>query len=391
MFSPEEAQIQHFKQTAFGEAPASPNGILWPGDDSFNPSYSRNRVDNPQRMADGIMRRFALGNKNTTADGNAVINLNWFGHLLSMIFTVTSSAFDGVRRVNVTAGGSGYTSAPTVTFTGGAGTGAAAVAIVEGGSVVAVLITNRGSGYTSAPTIGFTGGGGTGATATGVIGTTGWYKHVAKPYLGAPNYYMFESGIVGSTLWQRFYDFVANKLSLDLPVEGICQASVGFVGSGRYTQHTSSLDATPTEVTGEPGEYANMSLLIDDVPSAVISRLQLNFEQRVHEKRPHNGFGRATQLRRGSMTLKSTVDAYFEDFALQNAADAKTLAKILAILQSADGDCDFLVPEHQLEPKTFDRTDDGAVISFSGEGIKSASADAPWKITLINQTANYTT
>lgn len=79
------------------------------------------------------------------------------------------AAYTGVYRIHVTNGGSGYTSVPTVTFTGGAGSGAAATAIVFRGAVVGVIVTTEGSGYTSAPTIGFSGGGGTGAAATASI------------------------------------------------------------------------------------------------------------------------------------------------------------------------------------------------------------------------------
>ena len=64
------------------------------------------------------------------------------------------------------AGGSDYTSAPTVVFTGGGGTGASATAEVQHGSVTSMTMTSGGSGYTSTPTISFTGGNGTGAAAT---------------------------------------------------------------------------------------------------------------------------------------------------------------------------------------------------------------------------------
>lgn len=83
--------------------------------------------------------------------------------------TATPTAVRGVSAIAVTAGGTGYTAAPTVTFTGGAGTGAAATAVVENGVVTEINVTTPGTGYTSAPTIGFTGGGGTGATATASI------------------------------------------------------------------------------------------------------------------------------------------------------------------------------------------------------------------------------
>ncbi len=67
---------------------------------------------------------------------------------------------------SVTAGGSGYTSAPTVTLSGGGGSGAAATATVSGGAVTGVTITSQGTGYTSAPTVSFSGGDGTGAEAS---------------------------------------------------------------------------------------------------------------------------------------------------------------------------------------------------------------------------------
>lgn len=62
-----------------------------------------------------------------------------------------------------------YTSAPTVAFSGGGGTGAAGTAVIENGVVKSVTITNQGSGYTSAPTVAFSSGGGSGATGVAVI------------------------------------------------------------------------------------------------------------------------------------------------------------------------------------------------------------------------------
>ncbi|MFM7469817.1 MAG: phage tail sheath family protein [Vampirovibrionales bacterium] len=73
----------------------------------------------------------------------------------------------------MSAGGSGYTTAPTVTFaappTGGIQ--AEGVATVAAGVVTGITITKVGAGYSSAPTVTFSGGGGTGATATCTIGS----------------------------------------------------------------------------------------------------------------------------------------------------------------------------------------------------------------------------
>jgi len=82
----------------------------------------------------------------------------------------TLNTLELVKSVTITNGGtSTYTSAPTVTFSGGGGTGAAATAFLSAGKVTAIYLTNPGSGYTSAPAITFSGGAGSGAAATAVL------------------------------------------------------------------------------------------------------------------------------------------------------------------------------------------------------------------------------
>lgn len=75
-----------------------------------------------------------------------------------------SYAYGSVTGFLVTAGGTGYTSLPTITITDPTGSGATAVATLTSGVVTAISITAGGAGYT-APTVAITGGGGTGATA----------------------------------------------------------------------------------------------------------------------------------------------------------------------------------------------------------------------------------
>lgn len=63
-----------------------------------------------------------------------------------------------VASAEVTDGGYGYNSTPSVVFSGGGGVNAAATATVTGGVVTAVTMTNAGSSYEYAPTISFSGG-----------------------------------------------------------------------------------------------------------------------------------------------------------------------------------------------------------------------------------------
>ncbi|WP_221030553.1 hypothetical protein [Actomonas aquatica] len=87
-----------------------------------------------------------------------------------------------VNSIAISSGGAGYTSAPTVSFVGGGGSGAAATATVTDGEVTAIEVTALGSGYTSAPTIEISGGEGTGATAQAIVG----------PTLGMQFYYLMQ-------------------------------------------------------------------------------------------------------------------------------------------------------------------------------------------------------
>jgi hypothetical protein len=73
-----------------------------------------------------------------------------------------------VDSVTIGAGGAGYTSVPTVTFSGGGGFGATGHATTAANAVTAVIVDSPGVGYTSAPTVVF-GGPGTGATGTAVL------------------------------------------------------------------------------------------------------------------------------------------------------------------------------------------------------------------------------
>ena len=70
---------------------------------------------------------------------------------------------ESVASIVLDTPGSSYTAAPNVSIIGGGGSGATAVATESGGAVNSLTLTSGGSGYTSTPTV--TIGSGTGATA----------------------------------------------------------------------------------------------------------------------------------------------------------------------------------------------------------------------------------
>lgn len=94
---------------------------------------------------------------------NGTASLKFVGTRAKATATVTSGAISAVnmigavREINLISGGSGYTTAPTITFSGGGGTGAVATAKMNAitGSVLYVTVTNPGDNYTSDPTVTF--------------------------------------------------------------------------------------------------------------------------------------------------------------------------------------------------------------------------------------------
>lgn len=69
-----------------------------------------------------------------------------------------------INEIDIVNPGINYTLVPTVTITGGNGTGATATATIRDGALVKINVVNPGSGYTQVPTVTITGNG-TNATA----------------------------------------------------------------------------------------------------------------------------------------------------------------------------------------------------------------------------------
>jgi hypothetical protein len=119
--------------------------------------------------------------------------------------SATATLGNGViTGLTITAAGSNYTSGVhSVTISGGGGSGATATVTATSGSITALTVTNGGSGYTSAPTVTIsTTGSGTGATATATVGyaVTGYtVTNGGSAYTSAPTVTLTGGGGTGAT------------------------------------------------------------------------------------------------------------------------------------------------------------------------------------------------
>ena len=144
-----------------------------------------------------------------------------------------------VTTVVVTDGGSGYTSAPTVAFTSGGGSGAAATAIINPatGEVTRVWVTAGGSSYETAPTVGFSGGAGTGATATAVINQ---YSDAQLELLKACDYLAIRVSPYGTTADSNkpyYYGTISpTQFNYEFPASGPIKISIAGDGNGSVTR-----------------------------------------------------------------------------------------------------------------------------------------------------------
>lgn len=124
----------------------------------------------------------------------------------------TASVTGGaVSAITLEQGGSGYETAPTVSFSGGGGTGATASATVAGGVVTGITLTDGGTGYTQAPTITLQAAStDTPATRMDTLrhasGVWSGFAPAFEPALEEKKALATWAGAQGSTLWAVLWD-----------------------------------------------------------------------------------------------------------------------------------------------------------------------------------------
>lgn len=135
----------------------------------------------------------------------------------NIFFEEVSSISTGIETIEITAGGSDYRSAPTVTIIGD-GSGATATAKVLAGRVVSVTLTNVGKNYTTA-TISITSSEGSGASAIAKLqANKGTLRSFYYSYNGQKIIVNSNAGTIDFSIGKitinslRAYDVISNDL-----------------------------------------------------------------------------------------------------------------------------------------------------------------------------------
>lgn len=243
--------------------------------------------------------KFAIDIKGSGAAGTDYLPFSSILEACGFVKTVVAT--EGVQSVAVTGGGTGYTSASVLTFSGGGGTGAAGIPIVVGGAVVAIFITAPGTGYSTDPTPAVSVG--SGATFTVTRGGAVAYQMTSAPasasYAGAGKSgtlraYENASGILkvfNGTLLDPKFILEAGKLP-----------KLELSGMAKYTAITDSA-AFPTNTpnTLAPPKFEGVTLYAHTY-AGVFSKLELGLNNEISE-RP--GAGDATSIEGFQITGRS--------------------------------------------------------------------------------------
>jgi hypothetical protein len=166
----------------------------------------------------------------------------------------------GVREINMTNGGSGYTSAPAITFSGGGGSGAVASSKMSSGSVIYCTVSNQGDNYTSDPAVVF----GTEWTALSAVLVGEQYFYSGRLYT------VSTAGNFGSGFPTHTSGTVINSAAFAFSTALTLNSTV-YVASRLYkvtTAGTTSVGTTPTHTTGTVTN-GTAALLYLGIPAAL--------------------------------------------------------------------------------------------------------------------------
>lgn len=244
-------------------------------------------------------------------------------------------ASDSVIVVNVTNGGSGYTSAPAVSFTGGAGAGATAVAVIDG-EVDTISVSAGGSGYLTPPIVQITGGGGSGAQATATLSgdavDTITITSAGSGYTSAPTVTLVSDDGTGATA----------TATIDAEVTAV---NVTF-GGNNYTS------APSVSFTGGGGTGAAATAALSGPMAAKIRSMSMELTNNLRGQEAVGTLG-YIGIALGRVEITGNIELYFE-----NGDEYQTFLdnddfRFSFVVQDSDGNSyQFIFPRVKYEEGT---------------------------------------
>ena len=161
-----------------------------------------------------------------------------------------------VDSITITAGGTGYTSVPTVVIQGDGDGLAAGTATISGGAVTGVTITASGSGYSFA-FITFSGGGGSGATGSVNLGDADALPALQSAVEGAAVSGTLDRVIV-TTAGQ---DYAENDVQVTVTGDG-----TGAEASAKVNAATGAITSVRVTNPGSGYSYAEIAIVNTSAP-----------------------------------------------------------------------------------------------------------------------------
>ena len=264
---------------------------------------ANNRSWSPQQNQDIMFDIRRCRFKKGTAFSGTLVNekTDWI-NITESSWSMAAKKFSPGKVLNgftpaITGAGSGYSSAPAVSFTnasGDTGTGLAATTTISGGAVTAITITNPGSGYKTAPTMTI-GAPGSGTQATGTVALTRgrvdtWnslHEYATVVTLSGG----FTSGMIigtdeGFGTIASFRDKIVDEMAVNIgllkPGNGTsAKAELALTTTGAGTANTTSFQEVDFETTHPMTVEKTISSRANEVAnysSTSTGRVKLTFE-----------------------------------------------------------------------------------------------------------------
>ncbi len=164
-----------------------------------------------------------------------------------------------VESVDITNGGSGYSSTPTVAFSAPptGGVTATGTAVVSSNKVSSITITNPGSGYNTAPTVTISGGGGSSAAGTAELKAKVYSGYLYDMEVDFPKLYPTKT-VGNRTVSDVNSSLVLHRLKLALGRVGVYESTLNRTGKDAYTE---LYESTPADAY----EAGNVPYLLEEV------------------------------------------------------------------------------------------------------------------------------